>query len=337
MTVCNIRRAVTSAKYSWSRLAAMTAGLLLATVCTGGSAFAADDCGAKPAHHSASTQCLEHRLRTGVHGASKTQKTARTKAGESASPSDGDELTPASAAVSFTAVVAPPWAAPTAEHVGLSSMTLPASRTVHRLGRGGEGWPPSADSLVAAGTLVGGRRPPRRAPRAGRPRPRRRHAPRAGPVRMGDPAARPLWTDRHRPSARGRPGPGMGDVVTTVSGGPIGGRSPGRRSRRPRPVRRGARPALAPRPLRARRRRRPLRLVERVPNQNLRQDKEPERQSESIKTGALDRVVRPAGRKRRSRALNRRPGRLLPKTAEPGPRGPNQDRVLDVPRIRLSI
>ncbi len=156
MTVRSFHPAATAAKYSWSRLAAMTAGLLLATVCAGGSAFAADDCGAKPAH-SASTQCLEHRPRAGGHSGSRTQKTAaRTRAGETASLSDGDELTPVSPVVSSSAaLVAPPRAAPMAEHVGLPSLTLPASTPVHRLGRGDDRWPPSAGTLAVSALSAG--------------------------------------------------------------------------------------------------------------------------------------------------------------------------------------
>jgi hypothetical protein len=157
MTVRNIRSAAPSTKYSWARLAAMTAGLLLATVCFGGSAFAADDCSARTAHPGASTQCIEHHARAGVHGASKTQQAAKTKA---AVATEGDALTPVSA--SSTAVTAP-----TTEQVRWPGTALPASTPVHRHGRaGGSPWrgrgasagdrrPPSPDMLVATGAETG--------------------------------------------------------------------------------------------------------------------------------------------------------------------------------------
>jgi len=159
MTVCNIRPTAPSAKYSWARLAAMTAGLLLATVSAGGSAVAADGCGAKTAHPVASTQCIEHHPHAGVHGGSKMQQAATTKA---IAVTEGDALTPVSA--SSQAV-----AAPTIEQGRRPGPALPASTLVHRVGRAGDSgslwrgrsapagnrWPPSAGMLVATGAETG--------------------------------------------------------------------------------------------------------------------------------------------------------------------------------------
>jgi hypothetical protein len=170
MTSGNDLRAA-AAKYSWARLALMSAALLLATVCAGGSVFAADDCGAKPAHHVASTQCQERHPRAGVHSGSRTQKTVNTDttattdgvSGDDAS--DGDELTPVTATVSSSkAFASHHYAAPTTARARLPDEALPASTLVHRLGRAGNGaspWrahrapsgdqgPPSADMSVLA-------------------------------------------------------------------------------------------------------------------------------------------------------------------------------------------
>jgi hypothetical protein len=158
MTVCNIRPATTSAKYSRARLAAMAAGLLLATVGAGGRAFAAAGCDAKPADHIASTQCVGHRhLRAAVHTASKTQKTVSTTA--AVVGAEGDELTPVSAAASSSkAVAAQPHAAPTAAlatlDVQLPHSTLSTSNEVAPLKQAG----PSP--WRGHGAPAGNRRPP---------------------------------------------------------------------------------------------------------------------------------------------------------------------------------
>jgi len=170
MTVCNIRPAATSAKYSWARLAAMTAGLLLATVGAGGRAFAAVGCDAKSADI-ASTRCLaHHHTRAAVHSGSKTQKTVNANAAAMADRvSEGDELTPGGVAVSSSqAAASQSHAAPTvtlaAPSVQLPHATRSASSAAARLGRAGAGpspwrahgapadnrWPPSTDMLVPA-------------------------------------------------------------------------------------------------------------------------------------------------------------------------------------------
>ena len=166
MTVCNIHPAAISAKYSWARLAAMTAGLLLATVGAGGQAFAAVGCDAKAADHVASTQCVEHRhTRATVHTASKTQKTTSTTA--AAMAAEGDALTPVSvAAPSSKTVAARLHAAPivtlAAPMAQLQHGMLSASTVAERLAQagpspwrargapGGNRWPPAMDMPAAA-------------------------------------------------------------------------------------------------------------------------------------------------------------------------------------------
>ena len=101
MTVFNILSAAPSAKYSWVQLAAVGASLVLATV--GGKASAAVDCAARTVDPAVSAQCAAHHPHAGVHSGSKAQKTVNAAA---LSASEGDVLTPVSAADAKTAASA---------------------------------------------------------------------------------------------------------------------------------------------------------------------------------------------------------------------------------------
>ncbi|HLZ85390.1 MAG TPA: hypothetical protein VKQ54_17645 [Caulobacteraceae bacterium] len=157
MTDFDILPTAPSAKYSWARLAAMSAGLLLATV--GGKAAAAVDCASKTLTHAASTQCLAHHAHAVVHA--KAQQTVAT---------EGDMLTPVSETVAADAAAQPhpaAAAAPAAPTVKLADVALPASTLVARVGHvagGPSPWrghgapagnrrPQSADVLVPASAV----------------------------------------------------------------------------------------------------------------------------------------------------------------------------------------
>jgi hypothetical protein len=169
MTICDIVPAAKAAKYSWKRMAAMSAGILLAAVGAGGKALAAVDC-ASPANHAAATQCPAQHPRTGVHGGSKAQQTIGAK---TVATVEGDELTPLSAAVaSSRAVAAQRRAALAADApapgVKLPNVALPASALVDRVGRDapaaspwhgrgapqGNLWPHTAESPTSDGRVT---------------------------------------------------------------------------------------------------------------------------------------------------------------------------------------
>lgn len=150
MTVCDILPAAKSAQYSWVRLAAMSAGILLASIGVGGKAFAAVNCAPKAAHHANSTQCLAHHPRAGVHGGSKMEKTVMTNPA-----AEGDVLTPISATASFSkAIAAQPHGARAALGVNLPNVALPASALVARVGQAARRPSPWRGHGAPAGNLL---------------------------------------------------------------------------------------------------------------------------------------------------------------------------------------
>jgi hypothetical protein len=101
MTIRNISSINKVARYSWMRLTAINAALLLAAVGAASNAHA--DVAATPAHHTASTPSRDHKGAV-VHGRAAAQHSVKAKTdanpalqearAEAASLSDGDELTP---------------------------------------------------------------------------------------------------------------------------------------------------------------------------------------------------------------------------------------------------
>jgi len=109
----------------------LNAAVLLFTVGLSGTAAAAADCAAKPAHQAASMECRTHHTRDGASSQARTHKTVQTTI-------DSGEVTSAAAphaAPRSSGILADVFAAPALRRVSAPELAVPASTMAHRLGQ----------------------------------------------------------------------------------------------------------------------------------------------------------------------------------------------------------